>query len=42
MSYLREFHETGRTVIVVTHDPAVEAQAGRRVQLRAGEIVSVG
>lgn len=40
MMYLREYHQSGRTVIIVTHDPVIEAQVGRRVQLRAGQIVS--
>jgi len=38
MDYLAEYREAGNTVVVVTHDPAVEARAGRRVQLRAGRI----
>lgn len=38
MDYLAEYQQAGHTVVVVTHDPAVEARAGRRVQLRAGRI----
>ncbi|MEN6645532.1 MAG: ABC transporter ATP-binding protein [Armatimonadia bacterium] len=40
MDYLAEYQQAGHTVVVVTHDPAVEARAARRVQLRAGRIDS--
>ncbi len=33
-----EFHAEGRTVIVVTHDPAVAERAGRSLQLSAGHL----
>lgn len=38
MECLAEFHRGGRTVIMVTHDPAVEQHSQRTVQLRAGRL----
>ncbi|UUX51589.1 MacB family efflux pump subunit [Nisaea acidiphila] len=40
LSILHELHREGRTVIIVTHDPEVAAQAERIVELSDGEIVS--
>jgi putative ABC transport system ATP-binding protein len=35
---LREFHEQGRTIIMVTHDPVVARLADRRLELHHGKI----
>ncbi|MBI5865801.1 MAG: ABC transporter ATP-binding protein [Planctomycetes bacterium] len=35
---IKELNAAGRTVLLITHDPAVAAQAGRRVTLRDGRI----
>ncbi len=35
---LREFHASGRTVVVATHDPAVEALATVTLRLREGRV----
>lgn len=40
MDIIRELHRQGRTVIMVTHDPEIAAQAGRIIEIRDGEIVS--
>lgn len=40
MAILHRLKAQGHTVIVVTHDPAVAAQAERIVEIRDGEIVS--
>jgi putative ABC transport system ATP-binding protein len=37
---LRDFHEQGRTIIMVTHDPVVSRLADRRVELHHGRIAS--
>ncbi|MEP3116176.1 MacB family efflux pump subunit [Nisaea sp.] len=37
---LHELHEDGRTVIIVTHDPDVAAQAERIIEISDGEIIS--
>jgi putative ABC transport system ATP-binding protein len=36
---LRRLHASGQTIILVTHDPAVAAAAGRIVRMRDGRIV---
>jgi putative ABC transport system ATP-binding protein len=36
---LEEFHREGRTIIVVTHDPAVAKRAERRLSLSVGRIM---
>ena len=36
LALFRELHEQGNTVVLVTHDPAIAATAGRRVELRDG------
>ena len=38
MGYLAEFHNEGGTVVVVTHEEATLAHAGRIVHIRAGKI----
>jgi macrolide transport system ATP-binding/permease protein len=40
MALLRELAAAGHTVILITHDPAVAAQAQRVIEIRDGEIVS--
>ncbi|WP_339854363.1 MacB family efflux pump subunit [uncultured Nisaea sp.] len=37
---LHELHEDGRTIIIVTHDPDVAAQAERIIEISDGEIIS--
>jgi putative ABC transport system ATP-binding protein len=38
LGVLAGFHREGRTVVMVTHDPAAAAQAGRVLRLAAGEV----
>ncbi|HEX9966512.1 MAG TPA: ABC transporter ATP-binding protein [Solirubrobacterales bacterium] len=38
LSLFQELHAQGNTVLLVTHDPAIAALAGRRVELRDGVI----
>ncbi len=40
MNLIRELNAAGRTVLLITHDPAVAAEARRRVTLRDGRIAS--
>jgi len=40
MNILLELHAAGHTVIIVTHDPKVAANAERIIEVRDGEIVS--
>ena len=40
MAILHQLRERGHTVIIVTHDPHVAAQAERVIEIRDGEIVS--
>src|SRR5436853_2145951 len=35
---LREFHQQGRTIVMVTHDPTVARLADRRIELHHGKI----
>jgi len=37
---LREFHQQGRTIVLVTHDPVVARLADRRIELHHGKIAS--
>jgi putative ABC transport system ATP-binding protein len=37
---LREFHQQGRTIVMVTHDPVVARLADRRIELHHGRIAS--
>ncbi len=39
MSLLREIHETGITMLVVTHDPEVAARTDRLIRLKDGKVV---
>src|SRR3954463_4816955 len=38
---LREFHQQGRTIVMVTHDPVVARLADRRIELHHGKIAPV-
>ena len=40
LQLLREFHNQGRTIVMVTHDPVVARLADRRVELHHGKIAS--
>jgi putative ABC transport system ATP-binding protein len=40
MSVLERLHESGGTVVLVTHDPEIGARAPRRLRMVDGEIVS--
>ena len=40
MQILHELHEEGRTVILITHDPEIAAEAKRVVKIKDGKIVS--
>ena len=40
LALLRSLHAEGNTVVLVTHDPAIGAQAQRRIRLRDGQIES--
>lgn len=40
MDIIRELHRDGHTVIMVTHDPKIAAQANRVIEIRDGEIIS--
>lgn len=42
MKLLREIHESGITLLVVTHDPEVAAQTDRIVRLKDGKVVADG
>jgi len=37
---LREFHQQGRTIVMVTHDPVVARLADRRIELHHGKVAS--
>ncbi len=41
MRLLRELHEQGRTIVMVTHDPVVARMADRRIELHHGRIASM-
>ena len=40
MNLLRELHDDGRTILLVTHDDAVAAYASRELRLQDGKILS--
>jgi putative ABC transport system ATP-binding protein len=40
ISLLRELHSTGRTIVLITHDPDVAASADRQVHLLDGRIAA--
>ncbi len=41
MRLLRDLHEQGRTIVMVTHDPVVARMADRRIELHHGRIASM-
>jgi len=40
MSMLRKLNEKGKTLIIVTHDPGIAAQADRTITIRDGRVAS--
>jgi ABC-type lipoprotein export system ATPase subunit len=40
MKLFVELHSSGRTIVMITHDPGVAAIAGRRIQMLDGRIAS--
>ena len=40
LAVLRELHASGRTIVLITHDPEVAAAAGRQIHLRDGRIAA--
>jgi putative ABC transport system ATP-binding protein len=40
MDLIREVHEGGQTVVIVTHEPEIAEQCQRVVRLRDGRIIS--
>jgi putative ABC transport system ATP-binding protein len=40
LAVLRELHATGRTIVLITHDAEVAAQAQRQVHIRDGRLVA--
>ncbi len=40
IAILRELHSTGRTIVLITHDPAVAAAAGRQVRIADGRLAA--
>ena len=40
MTLLRELHDDGLTLILVTHDPSIGESAGRLIRMRDGRVVS--
>lgn len=39
LDILKELHRAGRTVIVITHDPEIAAQASRVIRIKDGKII---
>ncbi|HEY7687217.1 MAG TPA: ABC transporter permease, partial [Dongiaceae bacterium] len=40
LALLHELHASGRTIVLITHDPAIAAQAERVIQIRDGHVIS--
>lgn len=40
IGYFEEFHQEGKTIVMVTHDPRAAERAARTLRLRGGEIVA--
>lgn len=41
MKLFHELHEAGNTIVLITHDPGVAAQAERRIRIRDGHVKEV-
>ena len=41
MEIIHKLHEDGHTVIMVTHDPGIAANANRVIEIRDGQIISI-
>jgi ABC-type lipoprotein export system ATPase subunit len=39
MNILRELHASGRTIVLITHDPSVAQNASRQIHVLDGRIV---
>jgi putative ABC transport system ATP-binding protein len=39
LGLFRELHEQGRTVVIITHEPDVAAQAARTIHILDGQVV---
>jgi putative ABC transport system ATP-binding protein len=40
LNLLQELHKSGRTIVLITHDLAIAAEAERRIQIKDGHIIS--
>ncbi len=40
LALLQELHKSGRTIVLITHDLAIAAEAERRIQIKDGHIIS--
>lgn len=40
MNIFKDLHEQGRTIVLVTHDPNVAAQAQRTIKLKDGKVIN--
>lgn len=40
LALLQELHKSGRTIVLITHDLSIAAQAERRIQIKDGHIIS--
>jgi putative ABC transport system ATP-binding protein len=40
LGLFRELHQSGQTIVVVTHDPGIAARMNRRIELHDGRVVS--
>ena len=40
MDLFKEFHQAGKTIILITHEPEIAALCQRTITLRDGQIIS--
>lgn len=40
LALLQELHKSGRTIVLITHDLSIAAEAERRIQIKDGHIIS--